>query len=143
MNSNSLKFSALVVLSVWMTGCVPLSYQTKPMVTGVVVDAATQSAVSGAVVSISEYRSGHRSGQSYDQKLESRQTKSRRNGTFEFSGQYSCYIYSPLGQTKGCLPLYEGGGLEVKHDGFETHVSHIPIGARKYHVVIPLRRVSE
>jgi len=116
-------------------------YQTEQAVNGVVVDATDQSVVCGAEVSM-----GGGSLQFRDANVRSRHTKSGRDGTFKFTAQYRwhMYVYSPVSQTKRLAPTpILGGWLEVEHDGFESYVSEIPRNVAKYHVVIPLKRVSK
>ncbi len=138
MHIHSLRLSALVILGMGLVGCVPLRYQTKPIVTGVVVDAASQSPVSGAWVCF-----GGGSLQFRNDNVWRRYTKTRRDGTFNFSGQYCWRIYSPLTQTRWCAPIFLGGWLEVEHEGFEIYIAEIRTSGEKYEMVVPLKRVSK
>lgn len=143
MNINSLRCFAVVFVSIGVVGCVPMAfrYQTEQAVTGVVVDATNQSVVCGAEVSM-----GDGSLQFRDDNVRTRHTKSRWDGTFTFPAQYRWHwhVYSPVSQTKRLAPTpILGGWLEVEHEGFESYVSEIPHSLQKYHVVIPLKRVSK
>lgn len=114
-------FLLVLVISVFITGCVPVCtrYVSAPGAVGRAVDGDSHVPLVGAVVSVARPDGPPA------------QSRTRRDGTFRVPSQHRLFVRAWLGRCKHVL-ISSAATMSVEHQGYHSQSADIPAGTEVF-----------
>jgi hypothetical protein len=116
-----IKFTVVLVVGSWASGCVPMRYTSGPATKGRVVDANTHTPIKGAFVTLTRSKGN------------AAQTSTAKDGEFHIRSRHRWYMLN-LFHPSSSKPIVQPAVLTIDSSGYQSFATNSAPGLRMFNV---------